>query len=416
MLLAGSLLMMPGACAQAPAQPAGSLRLADLLAEAERVHPSIRAAEGMVTARSARVVQARALPDPQISAGYTGSIAPFKTQKNDPSSFRVFGVMQELPYPGKRDLRAKVASKEADAEQWNVEAVRRRILGQVRQVYFEMWGAGRELEILSENKKVLESIAQIAAERYQVGQGMQQDVLRAQLEVTRLLPRVVLLTQRQRTLAAELNSLLLRPADTPIGALEAVEKSPLPFTIEELLGQVAEGAPDVRRQGELVEQGQLAGQLAKKEFYPDFSVGWEYMNRTSGMPEMFGLRFTMNLPIFNKARRREAVTEAAALESSARHMREAVQNEIQFKVREQYLLARTAEELMSLYAQALKPQAALTFESALAGYRTGKIDMTTVVLNILALLEAESGYSQEMTKYQQALARIQEVTGRELIP
>lgn len=420
MLVILSLTFLVGAAGARGAQeplPASALpvKLADLVAEAERIHPSIQAAARMVDAKRARVAQARALPDPQLSAGYMGDFAPFKTQKNDPASYRTIGVMQEIPYPGKRDLRGKVAAKEADAEIPNVEAARRRVRAEVKLAYYELWSVGKALEITTRNKELLEKLARIAEERYKLGKGLQQDVLRAQMEVTRIRQRQTLLEQRRLTLEAQLASLLLRPADAPLGSLPAeMAKSGLPFSLEELISRGVENSPEIRRQERLMEQSQLAADLARREFYPDFSVSWDYQNRTSGMPEMYGLRFTMNLPVFNKGRRNAAVQEAHQTQAGARQMREAVRTVLLFQVKEQFLAARASDELLTLYAKALVPQSALALESSLTAYQVGTLDFLSMLTNFISVLDYETSYYEELARYQQALARLEELTGIEL--
>jgi outer membrane protein TolC len=402
------LLCAPAAAQQPAAAP--PVKLADLEAEAERNHPAILAAEKMAEARRARVAQARALPDPQVSLGYMGDPAPFKTQKGDPSSFRQLGVMQEFPYPGKRDLRGRVAGKDADAELWNAELARRRILSELRQAYYEMWALDRAIEITEQNKSLLEKFARIAEEKYKVGQGLQQDVLRAQVEVTRMLPRLTVLRQRRGALEAKINSLLRRPGDTPIGALEPFQKTELTLSLDELVARARAEYPEVRRQGEFIEQGRLAESLARKEFYPDFGVGWDYINRP-GLPEMYGLRFTVNIPIFNREKRRAAVQEAVAMQASAEKMREAVQWELTYRVREEYLAVRAAEELVLVYSKGIVPQSRLTLEASLAAYQTGKLDFLNVIASFTTVLDYELSYYEELAKYQQALARLEEITG-----
>ena len=402
------------AWAQQPATSADVVKLADLVAEAERKHPAILAAARMVQAKRARVPQARALPDPQLSIGYMGDPAPFKTQANDPASYRQFGVMQEFPYPGKRELRGKIAEKEVDAEGWNVEAARRRVRAEVKLAYFELWGVDRALDTTQKNKDLLEKLARIAEERYKVGKGLQQDVLRAHVEVTRVLQRLTILRQRRGTLEARLNSLLLRPPDSPFGPLEAVEKSSFAYTLDELLEKGVANAPEIRRQEQLIEQSQVAVNLAKRDYYPDFSVGWDYQNRGSGMPEMFGLRFTVNLPVFYKGKQRQALSEASFTLAATREMREAAKTTLLFQVKEQYLTARASEELLTLYAKGIVPQSMLALESALAAYQVGSLDFLSLITNFITVLDYEINYYEELANHQKALARIEEITGIEL--
>jgi outer membrane protein TolC len=235
------------------------------------------------------------------------------------------------------------------------------------------------------------------------------------VEVTRIRQRETLLEQRRRTLEAQISSLLLRPDDTPLGPLPAeLAKSGLPYSLDELIAKGVENSPEILRQEQLIEQSRLTADLARKEFYPDFSVSWDYQNRTSGMPEMYGLKFTMNLPIFNKGRRYAAVNEASETQAGARNMREAVRTVLLFQVKEQFLAARASEELLTLYLKALVPQSALTLESAMTAYQVGSLDFLSLISNFISVLDYETSYYEELARYQQALARLEELTGIEL--
>jgi len=400
--------------AQQPSQPAVEpVRLSDLLAEAERNHPALKAGVQMIAAKRARIPQARAWPDPQLSIGYMGDFAPFRTQAGDSSSYRQFGVMQEIPYPGKRELRGKIAAKDVEAEKWNLEASRRRVRAAVELAYYELSAVDKALDITQQNKELLEKLARIAEERYKVGKGLQQDVLRAQVEVSRVLQRLTVLHQRRRTLEAQLNSLLVRPSDSPVAPLAQAEKSVFAYSLEELLQKAVDNFPEIRRQEQLIEQNQLAVNLARRNYYPDFSVAWDYQNRPD-FPEMYGLRFTVNLPVFYKSKQRRAVGEASATLAAARHEREAIRTVLFFQVKEQYLMAKASEELLGLYSKAIVPQSTLALESGLAAYQVGSLDFLSLISNFTNVLDYEISYYEELANFQKALARLEEITGIEL--
>jgi len=400
--------------AQQPSQPAVEpVRLSDLLAEAERNHPALKAGVQMIAAKRARIPQARAWPDPQLSIGYMGDFAPFRTQAGDSSSYRQFGVMQEIPYPGKRELRGKIAAKDVEAEKWNLEASRRRVRAAVELAYYELSAVDKALDITQQNKELLEKLARIAEERYKVGKGLQQDVLRAQVEVSRVLQRLTVLHQRRRTLEAQLNSLLVRPSDSPVAPLAQAEKSVFAYSLEELLQKAVDNFPEIRRQEQLIEQNQLAVNLARRNYYPDFSVAWDYQNRPD-FPEMYGLRFTVKLPVFYKSKQRQAVGEASATLAAARHEREAIRTVLFFQVKEQYLMAKASEELLGLYSKAIVPQSTLALESGLAAYQVGSLDFLSLISNFTNVLDYEISYYEELANFQKALARLEEITGIEL--
>ena len=389
------------------------VNLADLLSEAERVHPAIKAEEQMVEARRAHVPQVKTLPDPTVSVGWMGNIWPFSVQRLDPSSYRGINAMQELPYPGKLGLRGQIAQQDVKVEQWNLEAARRQIRAEVKSTYYELWAVDQALLNTQKNKDLLEKLARIAEEKYKVGKGLQQDVLRAQLEVTRILQTFTLLNQRRQTMVAKLNSLMLRPADSSMGVMTPVEKSPLVYSLDELIEMGVENSPEIRRQQEVIEQSQYAVNLAQREYLPDFRVGYDYQQRP-GLPDMHGFNAGINVPIFYKSKQREGVKEAAFTLDGAKQSREAIRTELLFRVKEQYLQAKASDELLTLYTRGLVPQSALALESSLGAYETGTLDFESLISNFKSVLEYEINYYEELASYQKALVNLEQITGADL--
>ena len=388
-------------------------RLADLLAEAERVHPAIKAEAQMIESKRARVPQVKSLPDPTVGTGWMGNITFFSVQHLDPSSYRGISVMQELPFPGKLTLRGQIVEKDVDAEQWNLEAVRRQVRAGVKSAYYELGSVERAIAHTQKNKDLLDKLARVAEEKYKVGKGLQQDVLRAQLEVSRILQTLTILNQRRLSLTARLNTLLLRPSEAPIGTLETVTPSPLNYSLDELVAQGVENYPDIRRQQQLIEQSQYAVNLARKEYYPDFRIGYDYQQRPDLM-DMHGFNFTINVPIFYKKKQRESVSEASFALESGKQSREAIRTEVLFQVKDQFLRAKASDELLTLYTRALVPQSSLALESSMAAYQTGTLDFESLISNFSSVLQYEVSYYEELANYQKALVTLEQITGVEL--
>jgi outer membrane protein TolC len=321
--------------------------------------------------------------------------------------------MQDLPYPGKLALRGQIAEKDVAAERWNLEAARRQVRAEVKSAYYELWAVDQALVNTQKNKGLLEKLARIAEEKYKVGKGLQQDVIRAQLEVSRILQKLTLLNQRRRTLVARINTLLLRPPDAAIGTLAPVEKSPLDYSLNELIEKGVENSPDIRRQEQFIEQSQYAVNLARLAYYPDFRVGYDYAQRPD-MPDMHGFNVTINVPIFYKTKQREGVREAGFALESAKQSREAIRTELLFQVKDQYLQAKASDELLSLYTRALVPQSALALESSLAAYQTGSLDFESLISNFTSVLDYEINYYEELANYQKALVTLEQITDVEL--
>ena len=409
------LLGAPRARAQLEEAPvaADEVKLQDLLLEAERVHPAIRTEEQMVEAKRAHVPQAKSLPDPSVSVGWMGNIVPFSVQSKDPSSYRDVSAMQDLPYPGKLSLRGQIAAQDVKVEEWNLEAARRQVRADVESTYYDLWAADQAIGSTQKNKGLIQKLSQIAEEKYKLGKGLQPDVLRAQVEVSTVLQTLTMLGQRRQTLVAKLNSLLLRVPEAPIGTLAPVEKSMLAYSLDELIEKGVENSPDIRRQQELIEQSQYAVNLAQRGYLPDFRVGYDYWQRP-GMPDMHGFNAGINVPIFFRSKQRQEVRQARLTVDSAKQSREAIRAALLFQVQEQYLQARTSDQLLSLYTRALVPQSALTLESSLAAYQTGTLDFESLIVNFTSVLQYQVNYYQELANYQKALVNLEQITGIEL--
>ncbi|HLG56159.1 MAG TPA: TolC family protein [Vicinamibacterales bacterium] len=270
-------LVSSGAGTVAPPIQAGEATpstLQTLVAELERNNPEMKAARRDVDMRVARIAPAGAPPDPSLSVGYMGGVLrpPFFPSASAPGSFRQFGLSQELPFPGKLGLKRRVAATEADAERWNSEDVRKRLIADLKTAYVEYVYVTRSLDILLRNKERLEQFRQIAEAQFQVGRGLQQDVLKAQVEISMILERQALFTQQRDALRAHINGLLFRAPDTPLDGALAYDAPRPDRGLEELRALVQQNYPALKRDERVIDLGQQALSLARKEVLPDFAV------------------------------------------------------------------------------------------------------------------------------------------------
>src|SRR5271157_4366195 len=243
-------------------EAAPTLSLAKLVQEATERNPEILAARRAVEAKRSRIPQAGAWPDPTVSLSYGGNVLPpFTLMRADPSSARLVMAEQMIPYPGKTRLRTEIASRDADAETLAYEAVARRVVAEVKQAYFDLAYLDRSLAILQKDREALEGFEKVTEIRYSVGKAAQQDVLRAQLEVTRLAQRAAMLTQQRRTLEAQLNSLRNVPIDSPVGAPATVQPSVFVYTQDQLQEAAQANYPVLKQRKTMVEQGRLSVDL-----------------------------------------------------------------------------------------------------------------------------------------------------------
>ena len=426
-LLLTSLLVLP-ALAQEPEthrvtaqiatattrpETAPVLSLSDVISEALDKNPAVQSALHAVEAQKHRIPQAKSLPDPEASVGWMGNLTPFSVQEGDPSSYRGVGVMQSFPYPGKLRLRGDIASQEVQMAQWDYEAVRRRVAADVKAAYYEYFFYGRALEITRKNKDLLQKLSSISEARYRVGKAMQQDVLKSQVEISLLLQKSTVLEQQRATAQARLNTLMSRRPDSPLPPAANVEPAALPESLDSLYAAAMRQDPGLQREMAAVRRSQVSTDLARKDYRPDFAVAYMFEQRPM-MPDMNGMTFTVNVPVFYKTKQREQVKQAQEEVISAERSRDNRANELQFELKQQYLAAQAAKQLLDLYTKAVVPQASLALESSISAYEVGNVDFLTMLANFTTVLDYEVDYYRELANYQTALARMEPLVGMEL--
>lgn len=385
-----------------------TLQLADAVNEALAHNPAIAGAAHRKMAESYEVPLAKALPDPTLSVGWMGKATPFTTMEGDPSSYRSVSAMQTLPWPGKRDAAGAVAEKEvaiADADQ---QLVTRQVVADVKAAFYDYFFFSKALEITQSNKAHLEQFADISTARYRVGKATQQDVLRAQVELSLLLQRTVTLEQQRDAAAARLNALMGRLADSPLPAAAEPPRPALP-TLAEVMPLAAE-SPGVVRESHTIERAKATEQLARKEYRPDIGVGYMYQQRPS-MPDMHGMTFSVSIPIFYGKKRDEAVAEAREQQLAAEADRSDALNETQNQLKQAYLAAQAAQRMLDLYDKAVLPQTALALESSESAYQVGSVDFLSMLNNFTTLNSYQIDYYRQFADFGIAIARIEAITG-----
>ncbi len=401
--LFAALAVASGAGAQ---EPPRELSLPDLVREAQDRNPEIQMAARFVEAKRARIPQAAALPDPMLMYGVMneGRPLPFQTLGEAGFSEAYLGISQELPFPGKRRLRREAAQEEADAGEWALEGVRRRVAADVAEVYYDLYAVHAALDVVAESTELLERLIKAAHVRLSVGQTSQQDVLDAEVEMARLEERRTDLGQRRAILEARLRSLLNRGGGPRFGRPSAITPTPTPGPLDELLARAEEQSPTLRQRARIVAQGERLVDLAKRDRKPDFGVNVAYHNR-GGLDPYYSLGGTLTLPNFH-GRQKHALEEAVASLGSARGGADQARAEVRYAVTEAYQMASTAERLLRLYDEGILRQSRLSLDSAVAQYQVGRVEFLTLITSWRRLLDYGLTYEEQLAAHEKALARL----------
>ena len=386
--------------------------LAALFEEATRNNPDIRAARDAWQAAAQVPTQVSTPPDPQVTVQNlsVGSPRPFAGFSNSDFAYIGFGVSQDLPYPGKLKLKGEAARQDVAIGRDKLEAVRRDVVEQIQEAYLQIAYLQQVLEVLEHNGKILEEIERIADARYRVGQGTQQDVLKAQLERTKLLREITDQRGVMNTQQALIRKLLNRPPGSAAITAEPLAETPLRYSADELLEKARQN-PSVSAEQEMVKRQSLEVEMARKDRYPDFNVQFMWQHTDSQFRDYYMLSFSTNLPIY---RRRKLNAEMAQSLEELNRSRRAYESQVQsafFDVRNQYIAAETASQKLRIYREGLIPQALATYQAGLASYQTGRLDFESLFSAFMDVLSFDSDYWKTLMEHETALARIAQITG-----
>jgi cobalt-zinc-cadmium efflux system outer membrane protein len=400
---------------------AQELILDSLIAEVLLVNPDLAAARLRYEAFETRVSQAGALPDPMFKSVVSNVPTDSWSMDRTPMSGIELMFTQKIPFPGKLGLKKNATRSLARKAKEEYESAEDFVISELKQNYYQLYLLEESIEITQRNKLLLEDFAKIASTRYSVGKGVQQDVLKAQVEVSKMIDKLISLEEMSRMVRAKLNVLLDREPQSHLGEPGELIFRGLDYSEEKLQDMAVKNNPALKGMGFLVEASQSAYRLARREYLPDFTFSVSYRLREEvRMDPVKGVNFFsasagINIPLYFWSKQKKKVQEKALGLESARQKYEGRENDLKLGVsRLFYSLNRYTQEV-ELYRSAILPQARQSLESAKSGYQVDKVDFLTLLNNQVTLYNYEIVYHQALSSYFMTIAKLEEMVGRPLL-
>ena len=385
--------------------------LASLIEEAKKNDPAILVAESAAKAATFVAPQMAALPDPQFTLQQfsVGSPRPFAGYTNSDFAYIGIGASQQLPFPGKLNLRGQVADRDADTAKAHVEVVSQDEIETLKTTYVHLAYLQQTLGILQRNAALLKQIEQQAEAHYSTGMGNQQDVLKAQLEQTKVLREISMHHESMGEDQATLKRILRRSQESPDIVAEPLSASFLRYTANELLEKATGQNPNVLESATMVQRNRTAVELAQKEFRPDFELSYMYENTDQKFRDYYMLSFSVNFP--RRKPRQAALAQAQVNVDHSQREQDAQVQATLAEVQKQYVSIKAAEEQLLIYRDGLIPQAQATIQAGLAAYESNREDFESLFSSYMDVLNLDLEYQQTMLEHETALAHIERLTG-----
>ncbi len=396
---------------------AGPHAVDEYVAFALSQNPEIQVKRKQVEAAAMRVPQAASLQDPMVDiTGY-----PFYPYVPQQVGGRVtYEVMasQQVPWFGQLRTKASAAEAEVDAARAELAMAELEVLEQVKRAYYEVYVVQSSIEITKQSRKLAVEFSQIAETKYRTGTVDQQDLLRAQLEVSNTDAELVRMQQELQSAQARLARLLHVSPDTPVRALAELPVEHLPDDVERLYSLAIEARPDLHAQLAMIRRDRRNVDLARLEYFPEFTfkAGWGDMTTYKAMsPEadgigMLGVGLGANIPIYRK-RLDAGVHEAEAQTVASARQYDALRDKAQEEVKDLFAQLTSQEQLLALFRTDILPKAEQTLNVSTTAYQTGRIDILMLIDNWKLLLQYRIGQMRLEAQLRQTLASLERAVG-----
>jgi outer membrane protein TolC len=389
------------------------LDLGALLVEAESRNPAILAALARRGAAEEAPVQAEALPDPVASVGFTNESLDEITLGTSMMSNLAFSYTQQIPRKARRQVRTEVARAGVDVAANDAEAVRLRVLSEVKIAYAEVFRIDHTATILEENRRLLESLLRAARGRYEAGQAPLESVLRAQTELLEIDANLEGLRHERAGAGQMLNSLLGRTLDEPLGPAEVAPVAD-PYRHTSVGTSAVSRSPEVRRAEAAARREEAQARLVEEDGRTDLSWSAVYQNRGDLEP-LVGGTLGFRLPAFRKDRIESTIRQSRHEAEAARRDVESREAASLAEARHWATQAERAEAMMRIYAEGVLPQARSAVDSAAAAYAAGEIPFVSVIEGFQTILRYEVEYERMRAERIQALANLEPLIAMRLV-
>lgn len=387
--------------------PSHAENLDQLVAEALRNNSQLSAAKARWEGSTYKAPQVGSLKDPVFS--FALSNYPSDSLGNDetPMTGNEVKLAQMFPFPGKLENRSALADEQARWFEAVFYDMHYQVARKVKDAWYRFYYVSQASKVTDRNLALVDDIIRLTEVRYETGSGLQQDVLRAQVQRSKFMERLMALQQQSTTIQAELNRLLSRPAETTYEPPKELELLTVDKGLAEFLASGQKARPLNQAYQSLIKRFRHQKKLADLEDYPDVTLWGSWRFRDDGLPDggtdFVSAGVSFNLPVY-KARTRAAAAEAMAAIRMAESQKLSFQNELAESILKAH--ARMAETYQQavLYREGIIPQTNQSFQATLGSYQVGKVAFISLLDTLMATFKAELEYYRVSSEYMRSLA------------
>jgi len=426
-------------------QGQNSLDLEQLIQEALKANPEISALQQKRNAMWQRPPQEKSWDDPELAFGVANlNTDNFKFNEID-MTMKQIAISQNIPMPGITSLKEKMAIQEAKSSDRLLDDGKLKLIRDVKTSYYDLYINYTHMQTAEKNKDLMAKFAEIAQKKYEVGKGLQQDILKAQVEQSKFIERLIELEQKKKSYIAELNRLLNRDPAAPLDGVPVVAKRTVAINEAELRNMALAQNPVLQSLQNVIAKNEADYKLSKKQYFPSINVTAMYGQREGyreaggilpgavlnengttsdalvkvpgqsfDRPDVFSFFVGFKIPLWFKNKQDKKVAETFHQMEEAKAQYAAVKNEIAYKIHDHVAKAQRSASLIQLYQTGIIPQATQSLNSALSAYEVGSVDFLALIDAQITLCNFETQSSELLADYEKELSDLEVVVGKRL--
>ncbi|MFC1808063.1 TolC family protein [Candidatus Omnitrophota bacterium] len=390
--------------------------LDSLISQALKDNPRIEASLSRWKAQEYKITQARSLPDPSARYTYFGDNVETRVGPQE----HKYGGSQKIPFPLKLSAKANAQKKKAQMAKEEYEATKREIIKDVKFIYCDIYWIDTAIRVTEEEKTIIERVEKVAQKKYESNLTPQQDVIKAQVELSKMLDKLFKLRQHRKSLVSKLNSVLSRSKDAKLDSLLSLEQKEFKYSLDELQAIASDSRPELLKARLDIEKSEYERSLAGLDYLPDVTLGFDYIDVGEGSTtspndgdDAWMGTVSISVPIWFDKLGAQVNEKKASLNASQKNY-EDVENRVTYEVEDLYFKITTYKDIVSLYESALVPQAQQAFDVTRTGYETGKIDLLNWLDSERVLLQTKLAYYKALVDYNKSIAFLERIVGKDL--
>lgn len=400
----------------ASGQETAPLKLDSLIAEVMQNNPQLRSARHQTAAAQTRIDQVTSWDAPEVGVEH------FQTPiKSFPNPFKDgmetdYFLQQMFPFPGKLSFMGQAAESNANMLDQGYNALRCKIIRELKSAYYELYLVQRKIEINAENQDLMRRFVEITSKQYEVGMGKQPDILRAQTELSTLINNGLNLQKEKRVIESMINSILSRPVNASLGHVPEIEANIPPWTFDQLRPLALENRPEVLAMNYNIEMNRAELSLSKREYFPNLMARVMYKDMAMTKDDFWAAMVGISIPIapWASGKVTSKVDENELNVKNAEEQYNSMKNMALFEVQDALVKVQTNQNIVVLYRHTTIPQAEQTLQSTVAAYQTGKTEFLMLIDAYRMLLMARLDYYMAVMNFMASQAQLEQAVGLDI--